>query len=508
MATTLYTVTYGGLTVGDGLTIRPPRRELNFMGENLSERWTFTILLVAATTTALHTLIATYEAGLRLNDQALTITRDGATIVNTASRAGYNTRASFRKMAGEADLEVSQEIEVTFEYQLPVTQTSTDAYGASYLGRKAVSITTGFDKVRRRTITIACVYTETPSPSKSAKENFDSLHAAWVALIAAKASGQGNVSDPLIGTAGTLELVDERVDGMNRLDREIRVVTVLREILYADDSSTDDLALVETRWGFGRRWGNQIGRSTLGYGPSADKSVVNCTVSLQCGVRWDQLNGSAEKWKLAEAFHSKIRSLLITRVRDQLEMKAADWTAISGPLNLQPTPSDRMFSFTMDVTFVRGGTPSVVTGPDAGGPALWIDFSEEITVTEDGQNQYRKILDGGQDSYGRYSPGRRVTATVMTTMLTYFAEAPEPPILAAPWRFDRRRKSVKATWADMSGDTRTGTGNDGTFKAQFQGTIYQAIYVTDYTLVGDDGGGHSVASKPQSGAAFVPGLDQ
>lgn len=507
MATTLYTFSYGSLTAGDGLIVRPPRRDLNFMGENLSERWTFNVLLVAASIAALKTLIETYSDNLRLHDQTFSITRNGTTIVTTASRAGYNTRASMRKVGGNSDLEVSQELEITVEYLLPVTQTSTDAYSTSYLGRKAVSISTGYDKVRRRTITIACVYTETPSPSRSAKENYDANHETWVAAIAAKASGQGNVSDPQNSSiAGTLELADERISNMNRLDREIGVVTVLREIVYNDtDSAADDPALVETRWGFGRRWGDRMGRSTLGYGPTQDQNVVRCTASLQCGVRFDEKNSSTQTWKLTEAFHEKLRSILLTRIRDQLEMKTSVWTAITGPLNINPTPSDRQLSVSVDVTFVRGAQATgPITGPDSGGPTLWIEFEEEITIIEDAQNQYRKVLDGGQDTYGRYSPGRRVTATVMTTMLTYIDEAPEPPILAAPWRFDRRRKSVKSWWADMSADSRTGTGNDGTFRTQFASQIYQTIYVTDYSLVVDDGAGASVAG-PRPGAVFVPG---
>lgn len=502
MASTHYTFSYGSLTAGAGLIVRAPRRSLNFMGEALSENWSLTVLLVSDTMANLNILVETYAAGLRLHDQNLSITRDGVTIVNTASRAGYNTRASVRKVGGPNDLEVSQELEVTFDYQLPVTQTSTDAYSTSYLGRKAVSISTGFDNVRRRTVTIACVYTETPSPAKSAKENFDALHETWVLAIAAKASGQGNVSDPNNAVAGTLELVDERVSDMNRLDREVRVVTVLREVLYNDASSADDPVLVETRWSFSRRWGDRFGKSTLGYGPTAADAPIRGTASLQCGVRFDEVNGSAQRWKLAEAFSSKIRSLLLSRTRDQLELKEADYTAIVGPLNFQPSPSVRQLSVSVDITFVRGGG-AVLTGPGAD-PALWIEFEEDITIVEDGQNQYRKILDGGQDTYGRWSPGRKVTASVQTTMLTYKAEAPEPPKLAPPWRFDRRRKSVKVHYAHMEGDTRTGTGNDGTFRAAFMHVIYQTIYSTEYTLVVDDGAGHSVAG-PRSGAAFVPG---
>lgn len=497
-----YNLSYGAYTF-TGLTILPPQREIN-ASEQLTESWRFRKLIVATSMTALDTAIEAIRAALRQHDLTCVVARNGNTVVTTASNAGYNTRCSVRKIGMSNDLEVSQEIEVGVTFTLPMTQTTSDVWGISYAGRKAVSVKVGFSPARRRTIAISCVYTQTAAAT--AKQNYDSTHGAWTAAILAKASAGGNMQDRLnsAATAGSYHVIYEDVPDMNRVDAEVRVTTVFQELLYDDDDSSSGApkkneALVDATWSFARAHGSRMGRGLLGYGPGPKDQPVKIRVNYSAHVSWAVLN-SGNKWGLHEIFSTYIRGVMLSRARAQLDLAASAWIAIVGPLGFDPTPSSRTIAARMEITFIPTGATGVFTGPGAGGqPNLWLEYDEEINEDDNAMNQYRKELDGRQDNYDTYSPGRMVKLVVTQTALTYGAEASPPPRLSGPWKYDGRTKRIKSWWDDTE-DTRASADN---WSTEYRAKVYLVTYTTRYTLVVASGRTAAGVSPP---VGFVLGV--
>lgn len=494
-----YNLQYGAYTF-TGLTMQPPTRDID-ASEQLIESWRFRKLISATTMQALDTAIDVIKEALRLHDQTVVITRNSNTVLTTASNAGYNTRASVRKIGQQNDLQVTQEIEVSISFTIPMTQTSSDVWAQSYAGRKAVSVRVGFSPARRRTITISCVYTMTPGVSaKTAKENYDSLHAAWTAAILAKATVGGNMQDRLNAgaAAGNYHVILDDVSDMNRIDAEIRATTVYQELLYDDDDSSSGTpkkneALTDATWGFARIHGRRMGRSTWQYGPTPRDQPITVQARYSAHVSWAVLN-SGNKWGLHEIFAQYIRDIMVSRTRTQLDLPANSWVVIVGEIGFDPTPSNRTISARLNLTFVRRGP--TLTGPGSGGGAgLWLEFDEEISMEINANNQYRKILDEEEDHYDVYTPGRLVRLTVTQTALTFSAEAPEPPRLARPWVFDGLNKRSKR-FNDDTQDVRA--AND--FTATFQNQVFLTVYTTRYTLVvGGTGGSGNKLTAPLGG---------
>lgn len=482
-------------------SIAPPRRSID-ASENLVETWVFRTVAIESSINDLNTAVAAIKAAAREHDKTLIITRNSQTVVNSStSNSAYNVRCAVRKVAADNDLEASQELELTFTFNIPMLQTDTDVWSQSYAGRKLVRVGQGLSPARRRLISITCVYT--PTASATAKENFDSNHAAWCTAILAKTTGSGNMDDRLSAGAGTYDLISEQFGDMNRIDAEIRVTSVFQEIFEADsDSNTDEAALVDANWSFNRRHGSRFGRSLIAFGPTADSIPVTVVANYQASVSntADQTGGSggSSPWMLHEIFASKIRDILTSRARTQLDLHTAAWDVMRGPVQFNPTPSSRQLSANIELTFVRKNN-QVITGPGSSTPGLWLEFDEEFNIELNAQNRYRKILDGGEDSYDKYTPGRLLTVSVTHTMLTFKAEGPEPPIFAAPWQMDRRSKRVKSWWVDVE-DTRQWSGSDGEFTTQMQQKLYLTVYTTSYTLA--VGGGRTAAS---GGTNFVAG---
>lgn len=506
----LYAITYGATTFSFDI-VEPPRRRLSY-DESMVENWTFTGVLISSdgSINTLNTEIAAIIAALRLHDQTLVITRNTQNVITTASNAGYNVRASFSKLGlPNFDLGASQKFEITFAITLPMTQTSNDVWGSAYTARKAVRVTQGFGAQRRRIIRIACVYTMTPGTPKTAKENYDTLHATWCAAILADVTGPGNMQDPqyAAGPVGQYDLVNEDLGDRNRVDAELSVVSTFQELLTDDDdvssgSPKQNAYLTDTHWGFVRRHGGRFGRSTLVGGPGNNEMPVHVACEYSAAVSWTQ--GGASKLGLHEAFSTYIRGILVARARTTMDLSASAWTAVSGPITFHATPSDRMIKASMDIVFVKGSASAVLTGPGSGSAAtMWLEFNEEFEIDQDNKNRYRKILDGEQDTYDVYTPGRMVTARITTTSMTYRTEAPQPPILGAPWVMDRSSKRVSSQWADAQ-DTRSGAN---AWTTQQPEKVFMTTFTTTYTRVvkaGETGafGPKLSYPKPQPAGGF------
>lgn len=503
----LYQVSYGAVNLlADSIAPPQRRRDAN---EGLTESWVFRTYLSNTTIDGLSTDVATLIAAITKHDMALSITRNSVAVVSSTNKAVYNIRCSARKVAGKLDLEAGQEIEVTVSYTIPMTQTDTDVWSQSYAGRKAVRVRIGFSAARRRVVSISCIYTPTTSPARTAKENYDNLHATWTAAVLAKASGGGNVNDRLNSGAGTYDLLSEDVSDMNRIDAEVSVTSAFQEILEADsDSNTDEAMLVDSVWGFRRKHGGKLGKSALSYGPGASNTPVTVVASYQGHVSNSVLTGgpsSNARWMLHEVFASKIRNILTSRARTHMDLRDDEWDVMRGPVEFNATPSSRQLNATIELTFVRRST-GTYTGPGANSsPALWVEFKETITTDIDMQNRYRKILDAGEDSYDVYTPGRLVKLTINQTCITYKAEAPEPPRLTGPWKLDRQTKQHGMDHVDIV-DTRTWEGSEGKFTATYSEEVHVTVFTSTYTLA--IGSQQSVAGfQGSAGARFVAGND-
>ena len=492
----LYSIQYGATTFTFDI-VKPPQRTPDY-SEAMSETWTFEGVLISSdgTINTLNTEIAAILAALRLHDQTLIIQRNSQTVLTTASNAGYNVRAHFQKSGQpDFDLGASQKFTVTFTFTLPMTQTSTDVWGSSYAGRKLVKVSMGFGPARRRIVRISCVYTMTPGTPKTAKENYDADHATWCAAILADITGPGNMQDPQYSSAaaGQYDLVNEDLGDRNRIDAELSVVSTFQELMVDDDDQSSgtpkqNTFLTDTHWGFMRKHGNRFGRSIIGGGPKNNDMPVHVTADYSAFVSWSLLS-SGSKLELHAAFSTYIRGILVSRARTAMDLATATWYAIAGPLTFHATPSDRQIRATMDIVFVKNSNGGVVTGPGAGAsPALWLEYNEDFEVDQDNKNRYRKILDGGQDTYDVYSPGRMVTARITTTAMTYRTEAPPPATLGGGWNMDRSTKRVSSYWVDAQ-DTRSGANAWTTQQAE---KVFLTVYTTTYTLVsaGDRETGH------------------
>jgi hypothetical protein len=509
----LYTVAYGATTFSFDI-VKPPQRQLSY-GEDMGETWSIEGVLISSdgTINTLNTEIAVIIAAMRLHDQTLVIQRNSQTVLTTASNAGYNVRGHFQKSgAPDFDLGASQKFTLTFSFTLPMTQTSSDVWSTSYQGRKLVKVSQGFGPQRRRIIRIGCVYTMTPGASpKTAKENYDANHATWCAAILADVTGPGNVQDPQYAGAavGQYDLVNEDLGDRNRIDAEISVVSTFQELLTDDDDVSSgtpkqNAFLTDTKWGFMRKHGNRFGRSVISGGPKNNDMPVHVSAEYNAFVSWTQLD-SGSRLDLHAAFSTYIRGILVSRARTTMDLSTSTWYAIAGPLTFHATPSDRSLRATMDIVFVKNSNGGVVTQSGAGAsPALWLEFNEEFEVDQDNKNRYRKILDGGQDTYDVYSPGRMVTARITTTAMTYRTEAPPPPTLGGGWNMDRSTKRVSSYWVDAQ-DTRSGANAWTTAQAE---KVFLTVYTTTYTLVsaGDRDtaafGPQLIYPKPQAPGKF------
>lgn len=499
----LYTISYGGTTL-DVDIVEPPKRSIN-ADEPMTETWVFRCYSSSTDADGLNTKISALVTLLEQHDLALIITRNAQNVINlsTSSRTGYNVRATLRKIGDPTfDLTAGQQVEIAFTFNRPVIQTTTDIWGVSYANRKAVRVNLDFDSARRRVITISCIYMgSTVSGVETAKKAYDALHAAWAAAILADVTGGGNMQDRLLpsGAVGEYKLLSERVGDMNRFDAEVAVTTTYLELLENDDDSSsgtpkNNPILVDTHWSFMRRNGQKFGRSTLGYGPGNSDMPVQVRVTYQTNVPWSILD-SAARWELPKAFHTYIRGIMVSRARTNLDLPSGTWKALSGEIVFEPTPTSRQIKATLDIIFVKGST--LTPGGGGAAPSLWIEFSETVDVTDDARNRYRKILDGEQDDYDVYTPGRMVTLIVTTTCLTYEAAAPEPPILGLPWRFDNRRRSLKTEFVDTT-DTRSA---GAVFTTQQPKSVFLTMYTTHYTLVNPSkqGGGRGAVLTPAPG---------
>ncbi|RME87037.1 MAG: hypothetical protein D6785_02510, partial [Planctomycetota bacterium] len=253
------------------------------------------------------------------------------------------------------------------EIQLPADDLTQDNY------RREASWSITYGENRRPEINFQGVYTA--GGGNTAKQNYDANVGAWISSI----------FTALSFTEANFELVNEQINADNDENATINFNRLYREIIFNDTSAElNNPAIKQATVSFARTWDTEAGLSNAG--------GVRVSVQYSCFVdKDDPTYGSYTA--LAGLWKNVIRPHLITQSKTiwggNLSVMESENTTID--------PTQRQIQSSLQILVSGRGN--------------LLSYTESIEITEEKQWQYRKILDGQDDTYTFWSPGRKISAT-------------------------------------------------------------------------------------------------
>lgn len=281
-------ITYGGFQVGGDQLARILRSHTVSKGYDTSTV-TLRFTIIQTTEALFQSEVAAVEAAFRKPHQDLTIVQGAQTLVSFlhSTATGFNSRPRVEKRGEPTDTGRSRTYTVTIEVDMPADNSSSS-------GRRITetSINVAYSPSRRRTVTIAGLYTA--SGATAARDNYEASVGAFVTSV-------------LTDLGGTYKQLDEPTTDADDANKMIRFNRTYEEIIFTGVGDANANV---------RREILKISRNKVGPGDSLQggpaKRFVVLNVQYECHLDKEQSTD-------LRGLYTSLRSSILTQVRNTLE---------------------------------------------------------------------------------------------------------------------------------------------------------------------------------------------
>jgi hypothetical protein len=392
---------------------------------------------------------ATFQANLSSLESALTkdsqdlLIKFGTVTHRDFKQSNYSSlkaRGRISKVGDPIDTDRSRKVSWTCEIDLPANDLTNDNY------RREATWSIKYDESRRSMISFQGVYTG--GGGNTAKQNYDAQAGTWIS----------SVFTSLALTEANYELSEESI---NTEDDEGGIISFSRsylEVIYNDSSSSlNHSAIKNAIVSFQRSY------DTESYNGSG---ATRISISYSCSVDKNDVNyGNYDKLKTL--WESVIKPHLLSQAK-----------TVWGTGSLSVIDSEQT---TIDTT-QRAIQSSMVVIVSINNNLL--SYTETITITETKNNEYKKILDGQDDTYNFFTFGRKITAN-QTVETESIGLAKQPPLIRASEKGLRALLLVtgKGQWNLDNQDIRYTPKKKGSILGGASLNIFHTTYTMGYTYI-------------------------
>jgi len=241
---------------------------------------------------------------------------------------------------------------------------------------------------------------------------------------------------------GAYELIDENFN-FEQQNEIVRYTLMYQEIIQDEASAgTNNATIQASVLNYAMSWPNEFGQSLIGYSvPAAPPPTVRASYSCWLDNTLLATDNAAEV-----LYRGTIKPYLLSHLASVLNLSAhaeASDSLIALSEDFSWNPSESRMDGTLNVMAPQS-TSAIIS------------YQETVSQNQTSGKTWDPLWDGADHSYSTWGIGRRLVATVSTTITKLGSPPADPPALSSPWEEMDASRTDRVEILGSPSDTHSG----------------------------------------------------